>query len=599
MKLLKKLVLVVCVAGVVFAQNTASTKVSLDKKLIEYGWDRKNSEYVAKNIRQMEKRPFDGIIFSLCAGGKVFNFTKPDLASFDKDFKACSEIKWDKFTDNFIILFAASKQDWFNDEHWANITENARLMTRAAKLAKCVGICFDHEPYGFNPWSYKTAAHSKEKSFAEYEAIARKRGAQFMRAVESEMPGLTILTFFQLSYFGNISKPMDPQERAKKLSGLHYALLPAFLNGMLDVATPQAQIVDGNENAYYYTKSDSYFTEYFQVRQSAKLLVAAENQFKYHNQMQVGQSLYIDQYFDKRGQKLLSHYMTPEEQRKWFEHNIFWALYTTDRYVWCYSEKMDWWLDKGIPQGAEQAIIDAKTKLAKGDKLGFTMTGIVDRAQKRQVEENKNKLQIQKADIKKLPAGMAAPVIDGRIDDAAWATATKLIELKPLLGWKETTLKGRTYVSMTYDAENLYISAKCMKPNMKALHATAQSHDSDAVYLGDDLELFFATQPGKTVPFSHFALDPNAVTWDAMHMPGIDIGFNPVWKCATTKEKDAWIAEIAIPWNSIGMNAPAKGTEIRGNVCRQNSTPHELSAWSVPVGVFLEHNLFGTFKFVD
>ena len=599
MQLLKKLMLVVCVAGVAFAQNTASTKYALDKKLIEYGWDVKNSEYVAKNIRQMEKRPFDGIIFRLCAGGRVFNFTKPDLASFDKDFKACSEIKWDKFTDNFIILFAASKQDWFNDEHWANITENARLMTRAAKMAKCVGICFDHEPYGFNPWSYKTAEHSKEKSFAEYEAIARKRGAQFMKAVESEMPGLTILTFFQLSYFGNISKPMDPQERAKTLSGLYYALLPAFLNGMLDVATPQAQIVDGNESAYYYTKSDSYFTEYFQVRQSAKLLVAEENQFKYHNQMQVGQSLYIDQYFDKRAQKLLSHYMTPEEQQKWFEHNIFWALYTTDRYVWCYSEKMDWWLNKSIPQGAEQAIIDAKAKLAKGDKLGFTMTEIVDRAQKRQEEEINKKLLIQKADIKKLPAGTAAPVIDGKIDDAAWAAATKLIELKCLAGRKETTPKGRTYVSMTYDAENLYISAKCMEPNMKDLHATAQSHDSDAIWLGDDLELFFATQPGKTVPFSHFIIDPNAVTWDAMHTPDTDTGFNPVWKCASTKEKDAWIVEIAIPWSSIGMKAPAKGTEIRGNICRQNSTQHELSAWSAQVGGFLEHNLFGTFKFVE
>ena len=319
MKLLKKLMLVVCVAGVAFAQNTASTKFALEKKLIEYGWDAKNSEYVAKNIRVMEKRPFDGIIFRLCAGGRVFNFTKPDPKSFEKDFKFCSEIKWDKFTDNFIILFAASEQDWFNDEHWANITENARLMTRAAKMAKCVGICFDHEPYGFNPWSYKTAEHNKEKSFAEYEAIARKRGAQFMKAVESEMPGLTILTFFQLSYFANLSKPMDPQERTKTLSGLYYALLPAFLNGMLDVATPQAQIVDGNESAYYYTRSDSYFTEYFQVRQSAKLLVAEENQFKYHNQMQVGQSLYIDQYFDKRAQKLLSHYMIPEEQQKWFE----------------------------------------------------------------------------------------------------------------------------------------------------------------------------------------------------------------------------------------------------------------------------------------
>jgi hypothetical protein len=138
-----------------------------------------------------------------------------------------------------------------------------------------------------------------------------------------------------------------------------------------------------------------------------------------------------------------------------------------------------------------------------------------------------------------------------------------------------------------------------MEPNMKDLHMAAHSHDSDAIWLGDDLELFFATQPGKTMPFFHFILDPNAVTWDAIHTPDVDTGFNPAWKCVTTKEKDAWIAEIAIPWSSIGMKAPAKGTEIRGNICRQNATNHELSAWTAQVGGFLEHNLFGTFKFVD
>ena len=26
--------------------------------------------------------------------------------------------------------------------------------------------------------------------------------------------------------------------------------------------------------------------------------------------------------------------MTPEERAQWFEHNTYWALYTSDRYVW-------------------------------------------------------------------------------------------------------------------------------------------------------------------------------------------------------------------------------------------------------------------------
>ena len=52
--------------------------------------------------------------------------------------------------------------------------------------------------------------------------------------------------------------------------------------------------------------------------------------------------------------------MTPEDQAKWFEHNVYWALYSTDRYVWCYSERMNWWKNQNIPPGAEDAIKRAK-----------------------------------------------------------------------------------------------------------------------------------------------------------------------------------------------------------------------------------------------
>ena len=32
------------------------------KKLIEYGWDARSPAYVVEHIREMEKRPFDGIV---------------------------------------------------------------------------------------------------------------------------------------------------------------------------------------------------------------------------------------------------------------------------------------------------------------------------------------------------------------------------------------------------------------------------------------------------------------------------------------------------------------------------------------------------------
>ena len=138
--------------------------------------------------------------------------TPLDEAKYAPDFAACPQIQWGTFTDNFVILWAASDQDWFDDAHWQAIEHNARLMTRAARLARCVGICFDHEPR-HQPLDYNQARHKSTRSFADYEAKVRQRGAQFVRAVGRLR--LDDLTFFQLSYFSELLKPMDPARRAE------------------------------------------------------------------------------------------------------------------------------------------------------------------------------------------------------------------------------------------------------------------------------------------------------------------------------------------------------------------------------------------------
>jgi len=75
--------------------------------------------------------------------------------------------------------------------------------------------------------------------------------------------------------------------------------------------------------------------------------------------------------------------MTPEEQAKWFEHNTYWALYTTDEYVWLYSERMNWWANQ-IPPGLEGAVIRAREKIADNKPLGFDMDDIIADATRRE-----------------------------------------------------------------------------------------------------------------------------------------------------------------------------------------------------------------------
>lgn len=361
---------------------------AMPKKLIEYGWDVPTPEYVRAHIREMEQRPFDGLIFRLQGGSNILEPAPWDENRFAADFDNCANIPWEKFTDNFLILLAASDQDWFDDAQWTAIEHNVRMAAKAAKLARCAGVCFDAEPYGANPWAYKEAAHHDTKTFAEYQAIVRVRGAQFMKAIESEFPNPKILTFYLLGLFSEYCKPMAASARFEQLSTHSYAFVPAFFNGMLEAAGSGTVFIDGNENAYYYTNAAAYYEMYQCVTQRARYLVDPALWSKYRAQVQAGHALYIDQYFGLRAEKVLGNYLTPKEQPLWFEHNTYWALNVSDEYVWCYSERMDWWKNANVPAGAEEALRSARAKVAAGQALGFDIRPFVEAGAKREHGES-------------------------------------------------------------------------------------------------------------------------------------------------------------------------------------------------------------------
>lgn len=566
---------------------------ALPKKLIEYGWDVPFPDFVRANIRAMEKRPFDGLIFKLRGGGKALAPTAWDEAKFAQDFENLRQIRWEKFTDNFVIMWAASKQDWFDDAHWRAIEHNVGLVAKAARIGRCVGVCWDPEPYGPNPWDYRRAAHAKTKSFAAYEAIARRRGAQFVRAIQRELPKAKILTLFQLSVLGHLLVPMKPEDRAAKLSRHHYGLLPAFLNGMLDGAGEGVAIIDGNEPAYYYTDSRQHLSVFHLITQRARLLIDSRLWPKYRAQVRVGQALYIDQYFGLRTRKVLGHHMTPAERPKWFEHNVYWALHTSDRYVWCYSERMNWWRDKGIPPGCEEAIRSARRKVAAGLPLGFDIQPIVEQVRQRERAEITRRLKRRTATIRRVPAGTPPPRIDGKLDDAAWKQ-TPPLSFAPLAAAPQKQ-KATTTARVTYDERALYVAFRCEEPNPKGMRLVGENHDDD-IWQGDVVEVM-VSEPGRTAPFTHFILNPRGVRWDARHVPATDLSANPAWRSAVQVGANFWAAELAIPWDAMKMAAPKPGSTLRANLCRQRIQGRELSAWSPMARGFLEHDLFGTWTF--
>ena len=572
--------------------TTTGTAQWMPKKMIEYGWDVPTAEYVRAHLREMEHRPFQGLIFKLRGSGNVLVPKAETEASYAKDYDDLAKIGWGSFKDNFLAMWAASDQDWFNDTQWKAIVSNVRLVAKAGRIGRCAGLCFDAEPYGTNPWEYKRFSMNGKRSFEECERMARHRGSQFMQAIRSEMPRAKILTFFQLSYFGALCLPMSAKDRAEKLSQDSYALLPAFLMGMLDVIG-DAKIIDGNENSYYYTDSAQHYSVYHLMKQRALMMVDPSLWGAYTEHVQAGQALYMDQYFAMRGDiKTLGNYMTAEERDQWFEHNAFWSLFTTDEYVWCYSEKMNWWTNTDVPEGAEAALLSAETKIREGRPLGFDFQAIVKRVTNRQKAALEQRLQRRQADLQRLPAGVAAPTIDGVLDDAAWGQVKPLDPFVPMLDHKvEGELAGTT-AWIAYDDRNLYLAFRCAEPKPSEMKIFGDKRD-DLIWQGDDVEWMIG-MPGEPTWFYHFMLNPGTGWWESTNRDSDDdTGYNPAWQHATKVQGDYWAAEASIPWSAIGRSGPKAGEVILANLARQRVASGQLATWSQMVTGFLEAENFG------
>lgn len=582
-------VVLLAMAGSALAQPG---RLPATKKLIEYGWDVPPPAFVAANLAAMEKRPFDGVIMRLAGkhGGNIFSGGRWDPQEYEADLKALQSITWGKFRHNFIMMYSASEQDWLSDSDWEAVVSNLGIMARCAAAGGC-SLAFDAEPYGTTPWSYEQQKHAKTKSYAEYAAVVHQRGRQFIEAIGKTLPKNVLLTFFTYSLFPAEMGISDPAKREQALAGEGYSLYVPFLNGILEGMGPGMTMTDGNEPSYYYDNSEKFYAVYHAMRQGALNLIPNSAVATFQTQTQASQALYMDYVFARVPWKNIpALYLTPEEQAKWFEHNVYYALKTADEYVWLYSEKMDWWKNKDVPPGMEEAIVRARAAIAENRPLGFDLRPLMQRVEAKRQAAIAEKLIKRSAEVPALQG--AAPRLDGVLDDAAWQGAAKLADFVGYFGSTDADIKAKTSAMVTYDAKNLYLAIRAADPEVAKLEMIGNGHD-DAVWNGDSCDVFVSSAPGG-LPYYHFILNPKGVQWDAEFNTANDMAYNPTWQVATKIDGQGWTAEIAIPWAELKIT-PASGLKLRANVCRQRRTGGgELSSWSQDLTGFMEPEQFGT-----
>ncbi len=339
------------------ARGDQTVAIGPDKKLIEWGWDEPGPAFMRAHADFMDRVGFDGVIFHLepVHDGTTVNFswecwgaTRFELADFRQNIEDLRACRFRDLTDNFARFnVCPGNVDWFDDAAFATVVHNAKVAAKVARDGGCKGFMFDIEQYNEPPFSYEKLAHKDTKTFAEYEQIVRRRGREFMQAINTEFPDIVVL----LTYGYGITGIGGDRSKA------HYGLLKNLLDGMFEAASPDTTIVDAYEGAYPFRRLAQFREAYRSVREGMLQHTAVPEAYARH--VRVGFGVWMDMNWRRYGwhtDDFERNYFTPDE----FEYSLSCGLAVTDKYVWVYTETPRWWTRDKLPVEYRRALRRAK-----------------------------------------------------------------------------------------------------------------------------------------------------------------------------------------------------------------------------------------------
>lgn len=304
-----------------------------------------------RQVAELERRaPFDGLVLDVPLAGQQRTLAwqawgsqavaKAALEPAERDLEAT---RFRRFRHNFLRVNAMPGDvDWFAPE-WSNVASNAGLAAALAKRAGFRGLLLDTEQYGpARPFDYGGQALRQERAFAAYAEQARRRGREWIAAVNAAFPDLTLLvTFGHTLPFrragGAAAHPQRVPDAA--LARIEYGLLAPFLDGVLEAMSPATTYVDAYESSYPYRERAQFARARGLIRDEAA--GASRVPRTYRRRVEAGFGLWLDYESDRRGWSTDDPARNPVSPAL-FGQALRAALAECDGYVWVYSERPDW-----------------------------------------------------------------------------------------------------------------------------------------------------------------------------------------------------------------------------------------------------------------
>ncbi len=168
----------------------------------------------------------------------------------------------------------------------------------------------------------------------------------------------------------------------------------------------------------------------------------------------------------------------------------------------------------------------------------------------------------------------AAPDVDGRLDDPAWAAVQPIV-----LGRLNArgAISPRSEVRLVHSDRTLYVGMHLAEPNGAAMKATVREADGQA-YQDDSAELFLSPFPERG--YVQIIVSCTGAIYDRVNR-GSPKAFDAGARAAVVRAEAAWSLEIAIPLDALGIGQRIP-QQWRGNFYRNRYAGPEgrNQAWS-------------------
>jgi hypothetical protein len=171
-----------------------------------------------------------------------------------------------------------------------------------------------------------------------------------------------------------------------------------------------------------------------------------------------------------------------------------------------------------------------------------------------------------------------APItIDGRLDEAAWATAAVIgpEDIHQILPIEYSSPTQVTRFLVLYDDEALYLAADMKDDQPELMTAKVLRQGGANSWLDDQFNIWLDPFNDKRSGY-RFQLNPHGVRQEGLARGADQVQWqwNGIWQAEALQGDDGWVAETRIPFKTISFNPQTDtwGLNLNRRVARNNET---------------------------